>query len=130
MKELASAGYGRLSVVNGTSNDACVALIDTDKGVRVRMIYVRANNSAELKHLSPGGYRVLFTTGSDWDKNAAKFTRDAEYFVFGKTLMFEETASSGTIRYSVQTITLNETPEGNVRSSEIPESEFEAAYGH
>ncbi len=78
------------------------------------MIYVRANNSAELKHLSPGGYRVLFTTGSDWDKNAAKFTRDAEYFVFGKTLMFEETASSGTIRYSVQTITLNETPEGNV----------------
>lgn len=129
-KDLATAGYGQLTVINGTSKDACVALVDVSRSIRVSMIYVRANNSAELKHLNAGGYRILFTIGSDWDNRAGRFSQDAEYLDFGKVLTFAETRDSGTIRFSKQTITLNETLDGNALSNEIPESEFRAISGH
>jgi hypothetical protein len=129
IKDLSAAGSGELTVINGTPTDACVILLDVNTNTRIRMVYVRAHDLAVLRHLSAGSYRALFTVGSDWDDGSRRFTRDSHYFDFGKTLIFEETRDSRSIHYSTQTITLNDVPEGNVRSAEIPENLFGAYSG-
>jgi hypothetical protein len=95
LKDLSATGSGELTVTNGTSTDACVILLEVNTNTRIRMVYVRAHDLVVLKHLSAGSYRVLFTVGSDWDDGDRRFTRDAQYFDFGKTLIFAKRETRG-----------------------------------
>jgi hypothetical protein len=116
----ANSGSGELKAINGTAFDACVIVLDSSTQERVRMVYVKSQDSFTLDHLSPGNYNVLFATGTDWDNTGEHFNRNASYFEFGKVLSFEEEGRS----YERHTITLNPVANGNVHARSITEAEF------
>jgi hypothetical protein len=78
-----------------------------------------------MDHLSPGDYEIVFATGKDWDNQAERFNREASYFEFGRTLTFEQDAST----YERHTITLNAVRDGNVPQRRISEAEFHTLSG-
>ena len=118
----ANSGRGELEAINGTGLDACVIVLDSNTQERVRMVYVKSQDSFTLGHLNPGNYNVLFATGVDWDNTGEHFNRNASYFEFGKVLSFEEEGRS----YEQHTITLNPVANGNVHLRSISEAEFHA----
>jgi hypothetical protein len=117
-----NSGRGELEAINGTGFDACVIVLDSNTHERVRMVYVKSQDSFTLGHLNPGNYSVLFATGIDWDNTGEYFNRNASYFEFGKVLSFEEEGRS----YEQHTITLNPVANGNVHARSISEAEFHA----
>jgi hypothetical protein len=121
----ATTGDGQLEAINGTPSDACVMVVDPRTQRRVREISVQAESSFLLEHLDARDYEIVFATGKDWDSQAERFTRDASYFEFGKTLEFRQDATT----YQRQTITLNAVRDGNVPRRSITEAEFHALSG-
>jgi predicted Zn finger-like uncharacterized protein len=124
MTEGAIGGRGELEAVNGTQYDACVLLIEKFAERRVRFFFVRSKSSAKTLQLAPGEYRILFATGRSWNRGQQKFTKEAQYFEFDRTLTFEEKQVEGGFVYSQQTVTLNAVPDGNARTRSISEAEF------
>jgi hypothetical protein len=125
----ANSGSGELETVNGTGHDACVILMDVDTALRVRKVYIKAQDSYSLDHLTQGNYRVLFTTGVDWDDAGERFNRNASYFEFGKILSYREHSDSEYLHFDRHSITLNAVPHGNVHPKPITEAEFHALSG-
>jgi hypothetical protein len=124
MTEGAIGGHGELEAVNGTQYDACVLLIDKYSARWVRFFYVRSKSSHATQQLAPGEYRILFATGSRWNGWQKKFTKDAQYFEFDRTIVFEEKIVDSRLLYARQVVTLNAVPDGNARARSITEAEF------
>ena len=125
----ATGGNGVLKALNGTPFDACVIAVDAGTQIRVRQVYIKANDSATLDRIDQGNYRIVFATGLDWDRAAEKFSRGASYFEFGEILSFQEHSDSERLHYERYTITLNPVINGNVRPRPISEAEFHILSG-
>ena len=125
----ATGGNGVLKALNGTPFDACVIAVDAGTQIRVRQVYIKANDSATLDRIDQGNYRIVFATGLDWDSAAEKFNRGASYFEFGEILSFQEHSDSERLHYERYTITLNPVINGNVRPRPISEAEFHILSG-
>lgn len=115
-----TSGNGKILAINGTPFDACVFVLDTHSRQTVRSVYIKANDSFSFDHIEPGNYRIVYTTGTGWNRDSGRFSQNASYFEFGQILSFQE--RDGTIEK--YTITLHAVPNGNVQAQPLSESEF------
>ena len=115
-------GLGILTITNGTSLDATVKLITSGVGgQKVYWVYIRANNSYSIKNINDGIYRVLFSSGSNWDVGQRKFLVNPSAEFFDDNFDFE-TSDTQSTRY---TLTLNPVVGGTATTSTIDPSEFD-----
>jgi hypothetical protein len=127
--QLKQKGVGQLTVKNGTAHDAVVKLINPRLNKVVASFYVRANQNAELKDIPNGSYNVVFGTGKYWSPSAARFTKQVSYSMFEKTFDFttrtRQEGESRVTEYSVFEITLHPVVNGNVKTKNISEKDFQ-----
>jgi len=121
-----NTGKGKLTISNGTSEDAVVAVVVSGTDRLARKVYIVARSQYTLDSFSEGAYRVLFSSGTDWDAQLNAFVRNASYQEFGKTLFFSEKQLDDGIEYSHHSITLNAVPDGNVPRVDIDAAKFRA----
>ena len=119
-----AGGRSYLDVINGSSRDAVVKLVDIGGGAVLRFVYVKANDRVRLDGIEPGTYRVRFATGQDWDTTARRFRREPGFTEFRDPFDFRETRTAEGIRYTTGEITLNGVRGGNAPSNTIDESRF------
>jgi hypothetical protein len=125
--ETYNTGRGKITISNGTSEDAVVAVVVSSTGKLARKVYIAAASQYSLDKFSEGSYRVLFSLGKDWDPEAEVFKQDASYQEFGKILFFSEKELEDGVEYSHHTITLNPVPDGNVPRVDVDAAKFRAA---
>jgi len=126
-------GNGSLTVVNGLDRDAVAKLVDRANNICQAFFYIAANSAFTMPGIPDGDYRLLFGTGSDWDDATGFFTRNRACSEFNKPVDFE--TSTRTERrgwdtyvvtyYSENSITLHPVPDGNARTHDVSESEFQ-----
>jgi len=114
-----SGGLGRLTIVNGLSQDGVVALVrGSSKAISV---YVRARSSTTVGNIKDGTYTIYFTTGSLFSVCNGRFTRGAAYWRFNDRLPFVSPPG-----YTVATLTLQAVPGGNAPVSQVNPGDFPA----
>ena len=117
-------GHGELTIENNSSFDAVVK-VRSASGKAIRMIYIRSNDNTTLREFDEGTYRVLFTTGQDWDDEARLFTTSATYFEFGKYINFREEQQADGTSYVHHTISLDTVPDGQVEKLSSSKHDFD-----
>ena len=120
-------GHGILTIANGASSDSVIAIVHNAGGVLLCSLYIRAGDTLDLDQMPPGNYKLLFSSGIDWDFSAKEFRQDASYTEFGDTLEFSETRTENGITRDKQRITLFTVPNGNVTPRSVDKSAFLAA---
>lgn len=129
IKDQNTEGHGELEAINGTNHDACLIVVDAYSHLRVRKVYIRAQDTLTLDRLDRGRYTILFATGADWNDRAEEFNREASYFEFGKSLDFEETRDSSGVHYGHHSITLHTVPAGNTHAKSLTKEQFHRLTG-
>jgi ribosomal protein L37AE/L43A len=88
LQGLERVGFGTLAINNGMDSDVVVKLVNgTNVGPdSVMEFYIQQRHTATLRAIPEGRFRVMFSTGADWDSILETFTRDDLYFEFDKTL--------------------------------------------
>ena len=124
IEPLTTEGRGSLRVINGTSRDAYIKLVDTRADESVASFYVKSNSTFTLEGVPDGSYQVIFTSGEDWDSNTKSFTMNKSFTAFDSTLDFTTIQYADEIRYSIHEITLHQVVDGNATTSEVNEQEF------
>lgn len=117
-------GRGRLTLINGTGEDAVILVLDVDTGELARSIYVSAGTTGTIEGVPKGTYSVNVTTGTNWSDGEKSFLEDPSYFTFSHSYRFAETEFSDRIEYSKWSLTLNEVPDGNVNKEPITREQF------
>jgi hypothetical protein len=102
-------GGGTLEIKNGGGSDAVIAAVVSDPAAPTASVYVRALSTATLTGLA-GTYQVYFKSGTDWDGQALKFTRDCAFQKFDNTFDANSDWS----------ITVTPVVGGNATSSDVP----------
>ncbi|WP_147339331.1 hypothetical protein [Actinomadura spongiicola] len=97
LKKGARGGRGDLIVENNGERDAVVSL--TRSGKAVFTVYVRRKGKTTIKDIADGTYRIMYTTGSDWDTKAKRFSRDCDVQQSVDDTTFSTTISGGYIRW-------------------------------
>jgi hypothetical protein len=122
-------GQGKLIIDNGSARDAVIKLIDPKMNRAIASVYVKAKNKAELTAIPDGSYELFVTQGSDWDSAVAKFTDSASYSKFDQVVDFAtRTVDRGGLPIQetlIWNITLHPVAQGNTRSEEISQSQFD-----
>lgn len=109
------AGSGAIRITNGGDTDALLKLVSGRRRT-ILGIYVRANAQASASGIPPGSFRVLFASGSDWDRARRGFTRDCRF-----TRLEDPANYRPGVTYS---LTLTPTLGGTAQSDSIDEREF------
>jgi hypothetical protein len=102
-------GRGTLEIKNGGGSDAVIAAVVSDPASPTASIYVQALSTATLTGLA-GTYQVYFKSGTDWDGQTLKFTRDCAF------QKFDDSFDAN----SAWSITITPVVGGNATSSEVP----------
>lgn len=102
-------GGGTLEINNGGGSDAVIAAVVSDPAAPIASVYVRAQSTAKLTGLA-GTYQVYFKSGTDWDGQALKFTRDCAFQKFDD--LFDANTD--------WSITVTPVVGGNATSSDVP----------
>lgn len=123
-------GHGKLTVENGTNEDAVVRLSDVDTDQTVRWFFVRAHTSAHLAHVPPGTDRLTFTTGLNWIESEDTFSWHPSYSEFERAFAYSEERDSEEVHYHSISVTLHAVPSGNVKTREISREEFLKGHRH
>lgn len=124
IEPLITEGRGSLRVINGTSRDAYIKLVDPRADLSVASFYVKSYSTFSLEGVPDGSYYVIFTSGEDWDSNTRSFTMNKSFTEFDGTLDFTTIEYPDEIRYSIHEITLHQVADGNATTSEVNEQEF------
>ena len=120
-KDIGTDGEGKLSVENGTSEDAVIRLSGDHS---LRSFFVKARTSAEVGRIPQGSYEVRFTTGLDWNDSEGAFMWHPLYSEYERTFDYEEQRDLRAVKYETISVTLNPVPFGNVRTKTISREEF------
>lgn len=120
-------GQGVLTVSNGTENDAVLKLVSSNGGLAY-YVYISAHDNFTINKISDGSYRVLYSSGSDWNGNG--FTQNQNYSVFDDALDFETTTYSDSeyihTKYTTYTLTLDPQIDGNAKTDSVDSNTFNA----
>jgi hypothetical protein len=127
---MGTAGHGKLTVQNGTGEDAVMRLSDVTTDQTVRWFFVKAHSSAHVPRIPQGEYRLMYTTGLNWVKSDDVFTWQPSYNEFERTLDYSEQRDSEGIQYHTISVTLNSVLFGNVRTRKITREEFLRGHRH
>jgi hypothetical protein len=128
--DLGTTGHGKLTVENGTGDDAVVRLFDFASGKTVRWFFVQAHSTAHIGEVPRGTYKLAFTTGLNWDTTNDSFTWNPSCNEFDRMFNFTEERDSDGIEYHDISVTLNSVPSGNVRTKRITRDEFMRGHLH
>lgn len=128
-EDIETNGHGKLTVENGTDEDAAVRLYNSDDQP-VRSFFVQAHNTGRVGQIPEGLYRLAFTTGLDYIELDDSFRWHPEYFDFDKTFVFVEKGDSEHIRYKDLSVTLHTVPEGNIQRRSISREQFLKGHHH
>jgi len=117
-------GDGVLSVHNGNKQDAVIFLVEAVHDLPVYAFYTRSNDRSLIEGIPDGRYRVLFSTGVDWDDGRQKFTRKQAFAIFEDTIDFTTKRTRSGIEYSTIELTLHPVFGGTALTETIDESTF------
>lgn len=129
-KDSGTSGHGKLTVENGTSDDAVARLSDATTDQTVRWFFVKAHGSAHMSRIPQGTYRLAYTTGLNWVESEDAFSWQPTYDEFERTLGYDEQRDSEGLKYHTIRVTLNSLLFGNVRTRTITREEFLKGYRH
>lgn len=124
IRNIQSDGHGILSVHNGNRQDAVIFLVDAVRDLPVYGFYTRNNNRSLIEGIPDGKYRVLFSTGVDWDDDRQSFTRTQAFAIFEDTMDFTTKRTRAGIEYSTIELTLHPVFGGTATTESIDESTF------
>jgi hypothetical protein len=128
-KDISTDGHGRLTVENGTDEDAAVRLYDSSDDP-IRSFFVQAHSTGRVGRIPEGPYRLAFTTGLDYVELDDSFRWQPEYFDFDKTFVFVEQNDSEGIRYKTVSVTLHPVIDGNIQRRSITKEQFLKGHRH
>lgn len=120
--DVGTSGKGKLTVDNGTSDDATVELVNTGSDYTSRYAYVQANHKLTLTGIEVGTYDLMFTSGANWVGD--DFTCSPSYSEFEKELVYSESVVANEREFHEMSVTLHEVPEGNVKTRTISRADF------
>jgi hypothetical protein len=125
-KDVGTDGHGKLTVENGTGEDAVVSLSegDADANQALRCFFVQAHSSAHVGQIPEGVYALTFTTGLNWVESEGAFSWHPSYSEFEHSFEFREERDSEGVQYHSISVTLHSVPLGNVRTKTITREEF------
>ncbi len=120
-------GKGKLTLVNGLSEDAFVKMINQEK--LVAAFYVRGGDRFTFDHVPDGVYRLIYCTGFGWNAGRRDFSRGRHAVRYDEALDYATTRrTEGTTiitSTAVLTLTLHKVANGNTKTSDIPLEEFD-----
>ncbi|WP_322760792.1 hypothetical protein [Frankia sp. Cr2] len=116
-------GLGKLTIKAATT-DAVIKL--TGGGTLIRNIYVRAGQTVVADGIPDGTFDVFFTTGTDWESAASRFTRDCAFSKFDQPLPYQTKYFSTQTQYTTFTLTLYKSIDGNASTSSVDPDSFPA----
>lgn len=128
-QDVRTDGHGKLTVENGTDEDAAVRLYDS-RDDPVRSFFVEAHSTGRVARIPEGPYRLAFTTGLDYVESDDSFRWHPEYFDFEKTFVFVEQSDSEGIRYKTVNVTLHPVFDGNIQRRSITREQFLKGHHH
>ncbi|WP_322750853.1 MULTISPECIES: hypothetical protein [unclassified Frankia] len=114
-------GLGKLTIKAATT-DAVIKL--TGGGTLIRNIYVRAGATVTADGIPDGTFDVFFTTGTDWEAAASRFTRDCDFSKFDQPLSYQTKYYSTQTQYTTFTLTLYKSVGGNASTSSVDPDSF------
>jgi len=129
-EDVITRGHGKLTVENGTTEDAVVRLFDATTDRTVRWFFVKAHSSAHLSRIPQGSYTLTYTTGLNWVESDDAFSWQPTYNEFERTLDFTEQRDSEGIQYHTISVSLNSVLFGSVRTRTITREEFLKGHRH
>jgi hypothetical protein len=115
-------GRGRLEIDNGAERDAVVELVQD--GRPIVSVYVTQGSKATVEQISDGSYDLFFTSGTDWDNQLKTFTRSCKFERFAESAEFSTKPIKEGIQYTVQSIGLQPTIQGNARTESVSSQSF------
>jgi len=115
-----SGGRGRLIIQMGTGKDAIVKLVRQDSTQASITIYVQSESSATVTGIPDGVYRVLYATGEGYDARNTTFVLALKAAEFDEPVTYTTTSTT----YSVWTITLYSSTNGNAATTPLPGDSF------
>lgn len=118
-------GRGKLKIVNGTTRDAAVKLVDSISGKTHRFVYVQANREVTVQNISPCRCILKFSQGTDWEQTTQKFLQNRSFSQFSEPLDFKEIEKETGVEWMNYEVTLHPVPHGSARTKPIDESDFE-----
>ncbi len=118
-------GFGKLKIINGTTRDAAVKLVDSVSGKTRRFVYVQANRETNIVNISPCNCRLKFSMGIDWEQKKQKFLQNPSFSEFSKPLDFKEIKREAGVEWMEYRVTLHPVPHGSARTRQIDERDFE-----
>lgn len=119
-----TSGRGTLRIDNGTNYDAAVSLLDIERDIECRVVYVRARQMIKLKDIPPHQCKLFFALGKDWDGRIGEFKEDASFAVFEDLLQFRESRTDKGVQWANFTVTLHPVFGGNARTNSLSREEF------
>lgn len=128
-KDIGTDGHGKLTVENGTDEDAAVRLYDSSDDP-ARSFFVQAHSTGRVGRIPEGPYRLVFTTGLDYVESDDSFRWQSEYFDFDETFVFVEQNDSEGIRFRTINLTLHPVIDGNIRRRSITREQFLRGHRH
>jgi hypothetical protein len=129
-EDMGTGGHGKLTVQNGTDEDAVVQLSDVTNDQTVRWFFVKAHSSAHVSRIPQGSYRLTYTTGLNWVESEDTFSWQPSYNEFERTFDYSEQRDSEGVKYHAISVTLNSVLFGNVRTRSITREEFLRGHRH
>lgn len=125
--DIFSSGEGTLKVSNGTAYDSVLKLVTSKTGERINYVYISANSNYTIGNIPDGSYRVLFSSGMDWD--GKKFTRNRSSQSFDDSFDYTtDVYSDGGYehtRYTTYNLTLNPVVGGTAQTANIDQNIFD-----
>jgi phage FluMu protein Com len=125
-------GHSRLTLDNGTENDALVTLLrllEANKKQQVRNFYIQEGRKLTTDEIPPGMYVLIVAFGKDWDFKHRRFNfrrgfSETEPFEISETSLQTEDGQPIRTRYTKMSLTLHKVFYGNFKSHEISEEKF------
>ncbi|GIU70437.1 MAG: hypothetical protein KatS3mg002_1673 [Candidatus Woesearchaeota archaeon] len=121
-------GMGKLTIKNGTSNDAVVKLVSTSIHESILTIYIRRNSDLAIGKIKDGVYKLYFVLGRHYLEDTQEFLQDCSFLVFNDEFPFttNQYHMNDVIRtsYSTWEVTLHSVIGGNAKARNISKEEF------
>ncbi len=119
LEDRSPGGQGELLIKNGTDADALVILTGLDDQA-VKSAYIRNAESFNMTGIQDGTYRLYYSKGEAFNKEANRFAKNATYQRLDATVEFTTSAT----QYTAWEVTLYGVAGGNVGSEQVDPSKF------
>ena len=119
-----NAGPGKLTVQNGTNNNAICKIIDPITNTKICSFVVMANTTGGIAGVLDGRFRVIFAYGDSIIDGTDRFASPEGFSEFKETFDFVTRRTASGIQYSTFKVTLHKVLGGTARTGAITAAEY------